>query len=103
MRRIDFFRAFRVFRGLINCGKPPALPEDSKGLTYAAVIRYIALSLQLPPFQGEGWGGDGVDNGVKTNRQRQPHPPPNLPLERGGVPLPPWAAHGVIGAFEALA
>ena len=31
-----------------------------------------------------------------------PHPPPNLPLERGGENQPPWAAHGFIGPFEGL-
>jgi exodeoxyribonuclease V gamma subunit len=34
----------------------------------------------LPPFQGEGRGGDGVD----LSRD-EPHPPPHLPLERGGI------------------
>ena len=46
------------------------------------------LSDLPPPFQGEGRGGDGVD-GVDcvmlATRQNAPHPPPNLPLERGGT------------------
>jgi two-component system, chemotaxis family, sensor kinase CheA len=39
----------------------------------------------LPPLQGEGRGGDGVGCGVSVNCQDNPHPPPDLPLERGGV------------------
>ena len=35
--------------------------------------------LSLPPLQGEGWGGDGVNAGSET------HPHPNLPPEREGA------------------
>ena len=40
---------------------------------------------KLPPLQGEGWGGDGVNSVISANWQDQPHPPPNLPLEGGGT------------------
>jgi MFS family permease len=39
----------------------------------------------LPPLQGEGRGGDGVDCELSTNCKHEPHPPPNLPLEGGGT------------------
>jgi cobyrinic acid a,c-diamide synthase len=39
----------------------------------------------LPPLQGEGRGGDGVDCVISASCQDAPHPPPNLPLERGGT------------------
>ncbi|MBE0502568.1 MAG: N-6 DNA methylase, partial [Desulfuromonadales bacterium] len=39
----------------------------------------------LPPFQGEGRGGDGVDCEVSTNCLNQTHPHPNLPLEGEGT------------------
>jgi adenine-specific DNA-methyltransferase len=39
----------------------------------------------LPPFQGEGRGGDGVDCGISASYQNQPHPHPNLPLEGEGT------------------
>ncbi|MDO8414349.1 MAG: efflux RND transporter permease subunit, partial [Gallionellaceae bacterium] len=35
--------------------------------------------LQLPPLQGEGWGGDG------GNERQRTHPHPNLPLEGEGT------------------
>ncbi|MDD2742666.1 MAG: class I SAM-dependent DNA methyltransferase [Rhodocyclaceae bacterium] len=35
----------------------------------------------LPPLQGEGRGGDGSN----SNQASETHPPPNLPLEGGGV------------------
>jgi len=42
----------------------------------------------LPPLQGEGWGGDGEknsDDSADAMRSMLLHPPPNLPLEGGGV------------------
>ena len=39
----------------------------------------------LPPLQGEGRGGDGVDCGLSAHYNHWPHPPPDLPLERGGT------------------
>ena len=51
----------------------------------AALEGLNVVLLNLPPLQGEGRGGDGVDFEVSANAQNQPHPPPNLPLERGGT------------------
>ena len=45
----------------------------------------IAPDLPLPPLQGEGRGGDGVRMRVEPTWPATPHPPPNLPLEGGGV------------------
>jgi DNA polymerase-1 len=42
------------------------------------------LDAPLPPFQGEGRGGDGLADGEKFST----HPPPSLPLEGGGVLIP---------------
>jgi MFS family permease len=39
----------------------------------------------LPPLQGEGRGGDGVDCGISARCKNEAHPPPNLPLEGGGT------------------
>ncbi|MBE0503533.1 MAG: cobyrinate a,c-diamide synthase [Desulfuromonadales bacterium] len=39
----------------------------------------------LPPFQGEGRGGDGFDAVFLVNAQDQAHPHPNLPLEGEGT------------------
>jgi hydrogenase maturation protein HypF len=39
----------------------------------------------LPPFQGEGRGGDGVDGRISVSHDNQPHPHPNLPLEGEGT------------------
>ena len=39
----------------------------------------------LPPLQGEGRGGDGVDWTLSANYQNQTHPHPNLPLEVEGT------------------
>ena len=43
--------------------------------------------VHLPPLQGEGWGGDGFGTAEKRPYflTHKPHPPPNLPLEGGGV------------------
>src|SRR3954453_17518968 len=41
----------------------------------------------LPPFQGEGRGGDGVAC-IRLVCDLGPHPPPDLPLERGGKFFP---------------
>ncbi|MGB4062997.1 MAG: hypothetical protein WBK19_04150 [Azonexus sp.] len=47
------------------------------------IAQEIALpseyEVNLPPLQGEGRGGDGANEASNT------HPPPNLPLEGGGV------------------
>ncbi|MBE0503942.1 MAG: exodeoxyribonuclease V subunit gamma [Desulfuromonadales bacterium] len=43
----------------------------------------LAPSDSLPPFQGEGRVGDGMD----LIHEEQPHPPPHLPLERGGIKI----------------
>ncbi len=42
-------------------------------------------SVFLPPLQGEGRGGDGVDSGISATSQHQTHPHPNLPLEGEGT------------------
>ncbi len=43
--------------------------------------------VHLPPLQGEGWGGDGFGTAEKRTYflTHKPHPPPNLPLEGGGI------------------
>jgi len=40
-------------------------------------------AVQLPPLQGEGWGGDGVNQSAQHSPE--PHPPPNPPLEGWGT------------------
>ena len=59
--------------------------ETTAYIAHAGDSRCYLFS--LPPFQGEGRGGDGVDCKISVNGQNQPHPPPNLPLERGGTKL----------------
>jgi hypothetical protein len=49
------------------------------GLRYLRRLQSPA-NKNLPPLQGEGWGGDGLNPAPK-----QSHPPPDLPLEGGGT------------------
>lgn len=39
----------------------------------------------LPPLQGKGRGGDGVEGMISASSQDEPNPPPNLPFEMGGT------------------
>jgi len=60
----------------------------------------------LPPFQGEGRGGDGVDCGISDSCQQnqlqiQPHPHPNLPLEGEGTKIKSSESATVIAWFWA--
>jgi acyl transferase domain-containing protein/3-hydroxymyristoyl/3-hydroxydecanoyl-(acyl carrier protein) dehydratase len=45
----------------------------------------VAILEDLPPFQGEGRGGDGLPIGTATSTTT--HPSPSLPLERGGTKI----------------
>lgn len=54
------------------------LEEAGKGKT-------AITEVSLPPFQGEGRGGDGVDNVISASSRNEPHPHPNLPLEGEGT------------------
>ena len=54
--------------------------DTLRGTLFVANHLDICGKQYLPPFQGEVRGGDGV----KTVA-RQPHPPPDLPLEGGGT------------------
>ncbi len=51
----------------------------------------------LPPFQGEGRGGDGVDCIISVYYNDQSHPHPNLPLEGEGTKSSNLALIGVEG------
>jgi len=52
-------------------------------LLIAALTTFSRVGFELPPLQGEGRGGDGL------NRSRpETHPHPNLPLEGGGANQP---------------
>jgi len=54
----------------------------------------------LPPFQGEGRGGDGVDCRFSESHQIQPHPHPNLPLEGEGTKCSKPAMVGTQGIYQ---
>jgi PfaB family protein len=70
-------------------GKPiveiTSMSARLSGTSKEALEALWSGSISLPPLQGEGRGGDGVDCGISANRQNRPHPPPNLPLEGGGT------------------
>jgi PfaB family protein len=51
-----------------------------------------------PPLQGEGRGGDGVGCELPSSSMHGTHPPPNLPLERGGI-VDPIAVVGMDARF----
>jgi hypothetical protein len=75
-----------------------------RGLTYAAVEKdeasYSAgCFICIPPFSKGGQGGFRA-----VVRRASATKSPSVPLlQRGKAELqPPWAAHGFIGAFEAL-
>ena len=57
-------------------------PPPSTGM--CANLSKNALGF-LPPFQGEGRGGDGIVCVKSASYHHLPHPPPNLPLEGGGT------------------
>ena len=77
------------------------MPGDSKSLTYAAVMRVMAMTAVVPSLSrgGVGWGWVWV---VVHIVQYNPTPIPAFPLKGKEKPKPPWAAHGFICAFEAL-
>jgi hydrogenase maturation protein HypF len=67
------------------CGPQVSLIESpSPSSAMCANLGKHALDF-LPPFQGEGRGGDGVDGRISVCHDNQPHPHPNLPLEREGT------------------
>jgi predicted helicase len=63
----------------------PKFIEDCAAKLSMQFIQDGKGSITLPPFQGEGWGGDGVDCDISARYQKQPHPHPNLPLEGEGT------------------
>jgi uncharacterized protein (TIGR00299 family) protein len=67
-------------------------------------LQALAHSLDfLPPFQGEGRGGDGVDRCVSVLCKQQPHPHPNLPLEGEGIKNTSFASDSADPLDEELA
>lgn len=50
-----------------------------------------ADNVSLPPLQGEGWGGDGVNGATET------HPHPSLPPEGEGASAPIFCSIFVTG------
>ena len=63
------------------------------------MLRHIPV---IPsPSMGKGEGGG---ERAEAAPEFASHPHPHLPPSRGKEPrvLPPWAAHGFIGAFETL-
>jgi ABC-2 type transport system ATP-binding protein len=72
---------------MIACDTPAELTGNGAVSLEELVISRIGgeSSALLPPLQGEGRGGDGLDGGVTTSREDKTHPPPNLPLEGGGA------------------
>ena len=53
-----------------------------------------------PPLQGEGRGGNGLACEILPSSQYKPHPPPNLPLERGGTTGFMRQQGGISAAFD---
>src|SRR5919109_4145609 len=63
----------------VSARKPPKWEQTS-------TVRLGLCSFYfLPPLQGEGRGGVGMGLGSGLCPPKQPHPPPNLPLEGGGT------------------
>ncbi len=60
------------------------IDNHNESISYNAINNVFDC---LPPFQGEGRGGDGVDCCIPAHKQdlNQPHPHPNLPLEGEGT------------------
>ncbi len=63
---------------------------NTVALKYDGTDTTIELPILRPPLQGEGGGGDGFPKRVAS----EPHPPPSLPLEGGGI------AASLITTFE---
>ena len=80
-----------------NWGRRAVTDTSGKALTYGRTLAGAValagklegmLATNLPPLQGEGRGGDGIDSATLRSGT---HPPPHLPfmpqrvLERGGI------------------
>src|SRR5512133_1008735 len=71
---------------MIACDTPAVLTDNGAVSLEELVIASISNPADLlPPLQGEGRGGDGVDCGIPAGHEQGAHPPPSLPLEGGGV------------------